>query len=280
MNTITLAKTTEPGALDVLAIETASPNQILWPCSRCWDENGEIKSFRHVAGGICFKCGGRGGELMDRTIAEKRAHRLALSRDRAARKREQERLVKLAVRDEKRAELEACHPGILRLLDPAIGGGAVSCSYEDAHEEYDGKYFKHLRPINSFVGQLQTKLLRWDSLSDAQAAAANKAIDQHLEREAAKAENAPAPEGRIEFTGEITSARWDDNGYGVAFKVRVVTAEGWAAWGTLPSHLVGELVPSEAKGIKVTIHATLERSADDHSFAFFKRPSKQSRWAD
>lgn len=31
----------------------------LYPCSRC-DGEGRVKSFSHVLGGVCFKCGGSG----------------------------------------------------------------------------------------------------------------------------------------------------------------------------------------------------------------------------
>jgi hypothetical protein len=33
------------------------------PCSRCSDENGYIKVFSHVMGGVCFKCKGLGYTL-------------------------------------------------------------------------------------------------------------------------------------------------------------------------------------------------------------------------
>lgn len=30
------------------------------PCPRCMNEKGVISAFRHVRGGVCFKCGGAG----------------------------------------------------------------------------------------------------------------------------------------------------------------------------------------------------------------------------
>jgi hypothetical protein len=33
------------------------------PCRKCSDENGYIKAFKHVQGGVCFKCNGKGYTL-------------------------------------------------------------------------------------------------------------------------------------------------------------------------------------------------------------------------
>jgi hypothetical protein len=49
----------------------------------------------------------------------------------------------------------------------------------------------------------------------------------------------------------------------------VQTADGWKAWGSVPSSLSGVKV-----GQFVQFQARVERSRDDEKFGFFSRPTK------
>jgi hypothetical protein len=53
------------------------------PCSRCTDENGYIKAYNHIQGGVCFKCKGDGYVLTktDPVILEARREKAAAIRN-------------------------------------------------------------------------------------------------------------------------------------------------------------------------------------------------------
>lgn len=80
-----------------------------------------------------------------------------------------------------------------------------------------------------------------------------------------------APTGKQTFKGKIVSEKVHEGYYGTTIKitVKVETPNGiWLAWGTKPKGLGRE----DHKGKTVELTATLSRSSDDSSFAFFKRP--------
>jgi hypothetical protein len=51
--------------------------------------------------------------------------------------------------------------------------------------------------------------------------------------------------------------------------MRVVSDAGWAVWGTIPS-----AISQVEIGDRVSLVATVEASADDKTFGFYKRPAK------
>lgn len=100
------------------------------------------------------------------------------------------------------------------------------------------------------------------------------AYARYLDREAARAAEAaapaePAPEGRVVVTGTVVGLKWQESQYGTTLKWTVRDDRGFRVWGTVPSAL-GEV----ERGDRVTFTVTLERSRDDETFAFGKRPTK------
>lgn len=87
-----------------------------------------------------------------------------------------------------------------------------------------------------------------------------------------------APEGRIQITGKVLSARVEENQYGLCYKmlVKVDTEAGsWKTWGTVPKSITDKAFFSvkDLKGCTVTFTGTVKR-ADDQGFSFFSRPVK------
>lgn len=104
-------------------------------------------------------------------------------------------------------------------------------------------------------------------------------VRQREEREAEERANAkPAPEGRYRVHGEIVSRRIDseEGPYGrtlTSFKI-LVKCDGYKLWGSCPADLVEDLFnPADMpRGLFAEFNATVKRSDDDESFAFFKNP--------
>lgn len=86
------------------------------------------------------------------------------------------------------------------------------------------------------------------------------------EREA-KAEIPPVPLGRVTIEGRVASYKLVENAYGSSWKMRVVSDDGWAVWGSIP-----EAIDPEVND-RVRFDATIEPS-EDSTFGFFKRPTK------
>lgn len=143
-----------------------------------------------------------------------------------------------------------------------------------------------------FYHSLYSKLNRYGELSEKQVAAALKAAEreakyaaERAEREAAEPEGKPVIEGRIEITGTILAVKFVDNDFGGTLKMLVRDDRGFKVWGTRPNslrtdwewregegHVITQAVAG--KGDRITFTATVEKSDDDETFGFFKRPTK------
>jgi hypothetical protein len=88
-------------------------------------------------------------------------------------------------------------------------------------------------------------------------------------RDAERATAAPVPTGRVQIEGEVRTIKAVDSMYGLTYKMRVVSDAGWAVWGTIPS-----AISQVEIGDRVSLVATVEASADDKTFGFYKRPAK------
>lgn len=142
------------------------------------------------------------------------------------------------------------------------------------NESGDGEFGSNMRAIaeSENVGFKALGLIayapagvgRWrDKMAEAKAA-----------REAAEARREtapPVPVGRVRITGTVTTIKNVESDYGTTVKIRVMSDEGWAVWGTAARALLDEGID---RGDKVTFMATIERSRDDEKFGFFSRPSK------
>lgn len=77
------------------------------------------------------------------------------------------------------------------------------------------------------------------------------------------------PEGRIEITGEVIKVD-ERESYGVYRRVMtVLSPEGWAVWGTVPSGVGRPVV----LGDTVTFRGTVAQSDGSEAFGFYARPT-------
>ncbi len=135
---------------------------------------------------------------------------------------------------------------------------------------------------NAFVKDVLAKLNRYGSLSDKQVAAVEQSLARDIERVKAKAAEAievkgDAPEGRMEVTGTVLTVRSQFSDYGESLKMLLKLENNSKVWVTVPSAACdGE---GGLRGRVITIRATFERSKDDRSFAFGKRPTLVSQQA-
>jgi hypothetical protein len=177
-----------------------------------------------------------------------------------------------ATRDE-RIETLRENPAIARLLD---GGKHVDAS--------------------EFLYDVRSKALEHGRLSVGQIAAVERAFERIAQKDRWEAERraealrlaeagVKAPEGRVEVTGVVLSAKEHQSQFGTAIKIVVKSDDGWKVWTTAPSSLFSEVdvdtkvieeVREALVGKRIKFVAALTRSDSDAAFAFGKRPTKAS----
>lgn len=91
------------------------------------------------------------------------------------------------------------------------------------------------------------------------------------------------PEGRLVVEGKIIGIKEVDDNFsyygGTIFKMTVEDDRGFRVFGTVPSSVdvdvpEGGTFAEALKGLRIRFTGTLERSAKDADFGFFKRPAK------
>lgn len=254
---------------------------------------------------ICYLCNNhyesRLGDIFDnREQAEKWCHQRAVRKAQADRKRETERLAKLAKRAAAWDALEAAHPAVWALLTSVVNVRAF--------DQADGDVYANAAERDTFVLQLADQLWRLDErpFTERQVAALQRVAERRTEQ-AVEAAAHPAPEGRTVVTGEITSTKVVEGDYGTSYKILVKDDQGFKVWVSLPKAQADEAFDSfraeyiaagfndytfgptvwfegtagdqqsQWKGIKgrrITFTATLTPSKDDKAFAFGSRPTK------
>jgi hypothetical protein len=157
---------------------------------------------------------------------------------------------------------------------------AVSAVMNDQHE-------------NPFLADLACQLRNRKILTGNQCAAALRAAErdarraaERTERDARQAELAasePVPTGKVTFTGEILSTRWQENDFGPGGSLKMLVDCGaYRLWGTVPSGVFSALSAEgggysaedvkNLKGRRVTITATVTPKPGELGFGFFSRP--------
>jgi hypothetical protein len=127
---------------------------------------------------------------------------------------------------------------------------------------------------NDFVDSLLAYSRKHGGLSEKQRDAVLRGIAKREERKAEEANDpAPAPvvEGRITVTGKLVARKAVDSDYGTQEKILVLDDRGFKLWGTEPRALY-----SAPTGGRITFTAQVERSRDDETFGFYRRPTKAS----
>lgn len=219
---------------------------------------------------ICYACGNTSAKLGDElgTLEQAQAWCEGKAKAQAARdrKREADRLAKLAKRDATWQALKDQHPAVWELLSSVLG---VSIPFTD------GQGNAPVTERSSFVLSLADKLWRLDEIKfterqiEALESVAAKRVTEKAEQAAT-----PAPEGRVAVTGEVASTKVVEGDYGTSYKMLVKADEGFKVWVSIPAALLETTTLEEAKGRRVTFTATLTPSRDDVSFAFGNRPTK------
>ena len=220
---------------------------ITFECSRCGG-SGRIESFHHVENGICFDCDGDPANARTtHTVGELRAkaRRDATTRDRKA--------AKQAAKASKLEAWKADHEDVVSYLRPHA-------------EAWKG---------SAFLRDLADQVFSYgEALTAAQVTALRKAIAEDAERAAVKAATPQLVEGRRELTGTVLSVKSSEGYYGqVTYRMTVDLGDGTRVNGTAPAAL---LDLGAGRGDRVTFTATVERSRGDHTFGFYKRPTKVS----
>lgn len=228
-------------------------------CTRC-DGEGHYM-FNHIERhSICYRCDGykadpRATVYLTYAEAEKAANRRADARaKRAARKAAkqaaEEQAAAAAV-----AEWMVQYPREAALLHETGAGQFVASVTEQV-------LINHKVPSEKQMSVL-TRIVE-----DREAAAAKPAAE--------------VPEGRVEITGTIISRKFVENAYGTTTKLLIEDDRGFRVYGTMPKGLniadnktrysAEDII--ELPGRRVTLTATLERSAKDPAFGFYARPAK------
>lgn len=114
----------------------------------------------------------------------------------------------------------------------------------------------HVARVETLIGELEATLAR--------------KLAWIAEDETRQATQSPAPQGRVAVEGTVTKYDERVNDFGVRYVMTVELADGARVWGTVPATIIADV----EVGTRVAFTATFERSAEDESFAFFKRPTK------
>ena len=148
--------------------------------------------------------------------------------------------------------------------------------------DFDSKYPELARFLvdfnggDSFIESLASQLDRKGSLSDKQIAALKRSIErkakwaeQRKQEEAEAPEQSPVIEGRIVILGKVLSVKGKSTPYGWVVKMLVQDFRGFKVYGSVPTNLIDRI----KRGENVEVLANVEKSKDDETFGFFKRPA-------
>ena len=216
---------------------------VTFECGRCGG-SGRIESFGHVENGICFECDGNPAAARTTyTVGELRAkaRRDATDRDR--------RRAKEAARASELDAWKAKHEDVVTYLRPHAEAWKGSVLLRDLAKQV----FSYGRVLTDD----QVKEVREDAA-----------------RDAGKAATPALVEGRRELTGTVLGVKSSEGYYGqIVYRMTVDLGDGTRVNGTAPAALLDLGV---GRGDMVTFTALVERSRGDHTFGFYKRPSKAS----
>jgi hypothetical protein len=120
--------------------------------------------------------------------------------------------------------------------------------------------------------------LQYGKLSPKQAALVERLYAESQKAPELEPETADVIEGRIEITGVVLGFKWVDNPfrYGDAQTQKMIVRDdrGFKVFGTVPNRIDGiDGYSVLAKGQRIQFTAQVERSGDDSTFGFFKRPA-------
>lgn len=239
-----------------------------FPCTRCGGTGG-FEHYKFIDNGVCYRCNGDLSFTETITVGDRRLEA----------QREVKRVNKCRMQAAKAEVLWAEGIAALAELHPEW---ATVTRWEGILEYEDG---------NEFVRKLATMVEDGKPLSEKQAAAGAKAIDQFNRKDEIAADKAaahaavPAVEaGHQEITGTVVSIKRYEDNYsftgGMVYKFLIVDEQGRKFFGTMPNAAWDALEPGsqldDYQGRTVTLTATVAPGTDDHAFGKYSRPSKFS----
>lgn len=229
-------------------------------CKRCGGDGHYSHNGEHSRCYECDNTSAKLGEVLDSYEAGiKWCHTRAMARANRLRKAEEKRMIEVRKMEAKQEALKATDPDVFEFLM-----GIEIDGWEEGEKD-------------SFIRSM-AESIRW--VTQANKPFTQKMIDavrNNMARRVAKAATIaanPAPNGRVVVTGEVVSARFQDNDFGGSYKMLVKDDQGFKVWSTIPNALMETTTTDEAVGRRVTFVATLTVSNDDTSFAFASRPAK------
>lgn len=143
---------------------------------------------------------------------------------------------------------------------------------EEEHQDLVPIIGEEAQPTHAILVDLKRSLFQWGHLTDPQIELARK-IDRELKTPKVEKPKTDVVNGKaVVITGTVISTRSEESTFGyrqVIYKMLVEDDRGFRVWGSVPS-----AIGSTERGERVTFTADVERSQDDASFGFFKRPRK------
>jgi len=138
------------------------------------------------------------------------------------------------------------------------------------HQDLISVLGEEAQPTHYILADLKRNLFQWGHLTDKQVELAHKIVTELNTPKIEKPKVDVVEGDGITITGIIISTKVIEGMYGYEHKMLVEDDRGFRVWGTIPSKIDG----CEAHGDKITFIANIEKSTDDPSFGFFKRPRK------
>ncbi len=232
-----VAASTYPGHAD-----TDIVTEYCWKCGG----RGRLPGYEYSDGARCWGCMGTGG-----------AHQVSVGdARRAARKRATDQDRNASKRAAAASEYIARRQAVLDAWKTANQDLAATLAAVDIY----GSEAPLLRTLAAVIQS-------GGYLDESDTEAARRLV---AEREA-RAAAAPLAEGRSVIRGRVRSLKWVENPFGFGASTLKMTVElpgGQRVFGTSPAcHAAGV-------GDHVEFTATVTRAEPDHTFGFFKRPSK------
>ncbi|QDF15994.1 hypothetical protein H3N89_gp29 [Microbacterium phage MonChoix] len=255
---------------------------------------------------ICYLCGntyeGRIGDIFENEAAAKKwCHERAVRKAQADRKRQREYDAKVAAAEARREALKAADPEVFEFLMGIVIEDDTQKDF-DTYEEWAAQATQVRLERDGFI-RTMAETLRWVGPSKDFTPNMIAAVRRTMEKRATlKAASVAAPEGRVTVTGEVVGTKVVEGDYGTAYKITVKDDRGFRVYVSIPKQQADQAydewfaahedtyrsfgyavwfmgadeVATEngVKGRRITFDAALERSRDDESFAFGKRPTK------
>lgn len=243
-------------------------------------------------GGSCQHCGT--GIMYEFVIEDAEGKRFVVGSDcveKTGAEVSEFRRIRLAAEREKRAVKRSARE-LERQLQWKAEADAKRVKFDAEQPEVVAFLLSIEQDADGFLGDMRRSYDRYGSLTERMLDAVKNSMKRSAERaeREATAKPIPATDKRLTIEGVIISAQYRESNYDSGFfspasvKVTVEHADGWRAWGTLPSEMWAHMVTYERgelsdrthvlKGRRIKFDARVVRSEKDEKFGFFKRPTK------